>query len=555
MPQRCRRTVSASGPTMVRPFSRARVSTNFCCDCSCEFKQRCRRTAVPRQLRGSGVRCARIHALCTPPRAVFSLLLLGLAGGTARAHSRHRSTSPRSRPRRRSSPASPTATCRRSSGDMKKLGYDQYRALRAKPDTALWREAKGLFRVEFFPAGFIYERPVSIGIVENGNVTPVTDRQRPVRLQRHRPQGAAQGCRAGGLQGHLSAQPAGQVRRGDRLPGRQLLPRRSAAARTTAARRAALPIDTATGRPEEFPTFRSFWLVKPAARRHRAHGLGAARLARRRRRLRLHDPARARGPSWRPRPCCSSATTSRCWRIAPLTSMFFAGKASPPRDDYRPEIHDADGLFMLTGKGERIWRPLANPVGARHLVLRRHQPARLRPDAARARVRPVPGQQRAARGAAEPVGRAARATGATARCGWSRSRPRRRPTTTSSPSGCRAGRPSRAAGMEYSYRLSALTDEAALSPLARVVATRTGAVPGNGQGAPHRRRVRRRRARDPAARSSRSRPASRCRAASCCAATSRRCRRRRAGGCSSTSSPTERSRSTCVPTWRCAATP
>ena len=32
--------------------------------------------------------------------------------------------------------------------------------------------------------------------------------------------------------------------------------------------------------------------------------------------------------------------------IAPLTSMFFAGKATPARDDYRPEIHDADGLYM-----------------------------------------------------------------------------------------------------------------------------------------------------------------------------------------------------------------
>src|SRR5947207_653496 len=58
-------------------------------------------------------------------------------------------------------------------GEMRKLSYDKYRALRAKPDTALWREAKGLFRVEFFPAGFIYEKPVSVGIVENGNVTPV----------------------------------------------------------------------------------------------------------------------------------------------------------------------------------------------------------------------------------------------------------------------------------------------------------------------------------------------------------------------------------------------
>src|ERR1700757_4804012 len=56
-------------------------------------------------------------------------------------------------------------------GDMKKLGYDQYRALRSKPDTALWRDS-GLFRVEFFPTGFIYDRPVNIGVVENGNVTP-----------------------------------------------------------------------------------------------------------------------------------------------------------------------------------------------------------------------------------------------------------------------------------------------------------------------------------------------------------------------------------------------
>ena len=32
---------------------------------------------------------------------------------------------------------------------------------------------------------------------------------------------------------------------------------------------------------------------------------------------------------------------------------------------------------------------------------------------------------------------------------------------------------------EYGYRLSALTDEAALSPLAHVVATRSGAIPNN----------------------------------------------------------------------------
>ena len=30
-------------------------------------------------------------------------------------------------------------------------------------------------------------------------------------------------------------------------------------------------------------------------------------------------------------------------------------------DDYRPAVHDSDGLMMLTGAGEWIWRPLANP--------------------------------------------------------------------------------------------------------------------------------------------------------------------------------------------------
>jgi glucan biosynthesis protein len=30
--------------------------------------------------------------------------------------------------------------------------------------------------------------------------------------------------------------------------------------------------------------------------------------------------------------------------------------------DWRPEIHDSDGLSMQSGKGEWIWRPLTNPV-------------------------------------------------------------------------------------------------------------------------------------------------------------------------------------------------
>jgi len=48
--------------------------------------------------------------------------------------------------------------------------------------------------------------------------------------------------------------------------------------------------------------------------------------------------------------------------IAPLTSMYWYSKADRRYSaDWRPEIHDSDGLALHTGSGERIWRPLINP--------------------------------------------------------------------------------------------------------------------------------------------------------------------------------------------------
>ncbi len=48
--------------------------------------------------------------------------------------------------------------------------------------------------------------------------------------------------------------------------------------------------------------------------------------------------------------------------IAPLTSMYWYSEMFKPQGtDWRPEVHDSDGLFMWSGAGERIWRPLNNP--------------------------------------------------------------------------------------------------------------------------------------------------------------------------------------------------
>jgi glucans biosynthesis protein len=48
--------------------------------------------------------------------------------------------------------------------------------------------------------------------------------------------------------------------------------------------------------------------------------------------------------------------------LIPLTSMFWYGEYGKGRmQDWRPEVHDSDGLAMWAGSGERIWRPLNNP--------------------------------------------------------------------------------------------------------------------------------------------------------------------------------------------------
>jgi glucans biosynthesis protein len=48
--------------------------------------------------------------------------------------------------------------------------------------------------------------------------------------------------------------------------------------------------------------------------------------------------------------------------VAPLTSMYWYGASDRPMiSDWRPQIHDSDGLSLWTGAGERIWRPLRNP--------------------------------------------------------------------------------------------------------------------------------------------------------------------------------------------------
>ncbi|MBN9672085.1 glucan biosynthesis protein [Roseibium aggregatum] len=59
--------------------------------------------------------------------------------------------------------------------------------------------------------------------------------------------------------------------------------------------------------------------------------------------------------------------------IAPLTSMFWYSESNRLKGrDWRPEVHDTDGLAMIGESGEQIWRPLNNPSGLRTSSFQAH---------------------------------------------------------------------------------------------------------------------------------------------------------------------------------------
>lgn len=125
-----------------------------------------------------------------------------------------------------------------------------------------------------------------------------------------------------------------------------------------------LAVDTALPRPEEFPIFTHFWLEKPKP------GSSVATV------YALLDSPSITGAyrfdiqpgqtlTMRVDAALYPRKTVERLGIAPLTSMFLVGENDRRMSyDWRAEIHDSDGLAMLTGSGEWIWRPLTNP---RHL--------------------------------------------------------------------------------------------------------------------------------------------------------------------------------------------
>jgi glucans biosynthesis protein len=123
-----------------------------------------------------------------------------------------------------------------------------------------------------------------------------------------------------------------------------------------------LALNTATGTAEEFPRFSAFYLERPAP--------GAAEVVLS---AALDSPSVTGAYRFAVRPGRTTEmdVTARLFfradveevGIAPLTSMFlYDEKNRAGFDDYRPRVHDSNGLRMVQADGDVLWRPLNNPA-------------------------------------------------------------------------------------------------------------------------------------------------------------------------------------------------
>nr|WP_255682253.1 glucan biosynthesis protein G [Luteimonas sp. BDR2-5] len=242
--------------------------------------------------------------------------------------------------------------------------YDQYRDFRFRPEHALWGDDDGRFQARFFHRGFLFRERVDLHVVENSqaralrfstddfdyspNPAPQLDDIGFAGFRLHGP------LNRPGVQDEICAfLGASYFRAVAQGLGYGLSAR-------------GLALGSGDPEPEEFPVFRAFWLHRPAVD---AETIIIDAL--------LDGPSVAGAYRFVIAPGQDTVfdVDARLFPrvdianagIAPLTSMFhFDAGDRVGIDDYRPAVHDSDGLAMLTGTGEQVWRALRNPQALQH---------------------------------------------------------------------------------------------------------------------------------------------------------------------------------------------
>ena len=250
-------------------------------------------------------------------------------------------------------------------GWMKGLTYDQYRDIRFKEDMALWKKDELPFRAMFFHPGYLFREPVTI---REATGTHMQDVRLTEAFFNYGPLVGERGDMPsdGGFAGFRLHAPLNKPEVFDELAVFQGASywRALGKGQLYGISARGVAVDTgADGVPEEFPAFREFWLMKPAAGAETVVLYGL-----------LDGPSLSGAYRFEIRPGDDTRIAVKAvlfprkeigrLGIAPMSSMFWFGENSKRRfDDFRPEVHDSDGLAVHLGSGEKIWRPLANDTG------------------------------------------------------------------------------------------------------------------------------------------------------------------------------------------------
>lgn len=243
-----------------------------------------------------------------------------------------------------------------------RLTYDQYRSIRFDPDAAIWNRENRTFVIDLLYPGFIFDVPVNINLVVGGTARRVLFTNEKFAYGSGVPAVAANGEYSGysGFRVRAPLNAADYLEEFLVFQGASYF-RAIAKGQIYGLSARGLAVRTARPEGEEFPHFTDFWIERPPEQAEQLvlHAL-------------LQSPSVVGAYSFTARPgdetiidvdmTLFARSDLTAYGIAPLTSMFLFDASNRARfDDYRNAVHDSNGLQILTGRGERLWRALANP--------------------------------------------------------------------------------------------------------------------------------------------------------------------------------------------------
>jgi glucans biosynthesis protein len=244
------------------------------------------------------------------------------------------------------------------------LGWDEYQSIHFLPGHALWGKEALKFQLRFFHLGRSFKEPVHMYEVTNGQAQEIAYDPAMFDLRKSGidVKSVPEDLGFAGFRVHFHTLWQNDV---VAFLGASYFRAVGEDFRQYGLSARGLAIDTGLDHGEEFPLFSAFWLERPAKNSERLTVYAL-----------LNSPSIAGAYRFDIVPGATlvmdvdAALYPRKpierLGVAPLTSMFQCGENDRRiATDWRPEIHDSDGLSLLTGAGEWIWRPLVNPVGIR----------------------------------------------------------------------------------------------------------------------------------------------------------------------------------------------